>query len=78
MRPEATTVSPKVEREVVAVPKVDKPEVTIGGVKADVTTQDRRADVTKSREHETITVGPANPVIIDLHERRIEIGRPVL
>jgi outer membrane protein OmpA-like peptidoglycan-associated protein len=78
MRPEATTVSPKLEREVVAVPQVDRPEVTIGGVKADVTTHDRKVDVTKSREHETITVGPANPVIIDLHERRIEIGRPVL
>jgi outer membrane protein OmpA-like peptidoglycan-associated protein len=78
MRPEATTVSPKEEREVVAVPKVDRPDVTIGGAKADVTTKDRTVDVTKSREHETITVGPTNPVIIDLHERRIEIGRPVL
>jgi hypothetical protein len=52
--------------------------VAISSARSDITAREKPVDVVRGSEHETITVGPANPVIIDLHERRIEIGRPQL
>jgi len=85
-RAEPPTISPKQEREVVTQPPAAAPvgggetraPTAGGGERADIPGGSTRAETPGGTAGQTVTVGANNPVIIDLREKRVEVGRPQL
>ena len=85
-RAEPSTISPRQEREVVTQPPAAAPvgggetkaPTAGGGERADIPGGSRATETPGGTAGQTVTVGANNPVIIDLKEKRVEVGRPQL